>query len=593
MFEGDIVKDLMGLKFRSGDIKIVFGFLGSLLILSLFLFHLLRPLELLSYDFFQKIKPEQQSHPQIVLIEVAEDGIKAFGRWPWARKYHAAIVSILNQLEVKQVVYDILFTESSPPEEDNLFEIALKQNPIVYLPYAFEAFEENGVIRYATQYQPVKQFRDWLKGMGHINIESGDDGVIRQFSLIIEKRGQLYPSISFQACLDQWGVLFEDLIIKKGKWIEVPMEERGNIIIPIDNRYRIWINWVGRWKNTFKHYSFLEIIQAFKQKQMGEEPMIDLNELKGKVAIIGLTALGLSDIKIIPLQPVYPGVGVHANIIQNLLTQKFIYPVSQAWNAVIILVLSLFASMAIFRKKTGTSIVLVLSTIVLYLLGSFVLLVFYGVWIAILSPVLAVLLNFISATLYSEIHLAVEKKRLEKLATRDGLTGLFNRRHFELFLDAEFKKQKSKPDKIFSVVMTDIDHFKGFNDTYGHQTGDLVLREVAKTFRLSVRELDIVGRYGGEEFIVLLPGTGIDEAMIIAERMRKNTELHKIKDGNTSHTVMISAGVACIAGDASTAELIKRADDALYVAKETGRNKVLAAKEPQGSVGEEGIEDNK
>jgi len=569
----------MRFEVRKGDIKLFIGLIGSLLILLLFLFNLLKPLELLSYDFYQRIKPERVSHPQIAIIEIADDGIQAFGRWPWDRKYHGALVSILAGLSVEAVLFDILFSEAAEPQDDKIFEVALKQNPVAYLPYAFEAVKDNGKIHYETQYRPIEQFRPWVKGSGHINIESDDDGVNRQFSLIIEREGEIYPSISFQACLDHWGVSFEDVVIRKGKWIEVPLPDEKNMRIPIDKRYRTWINWVGRWESTFKHYSFVDIIRSFKQVKEGIEPVIDLEEFKDKICLVGLTAIGLSDIKIIPLQPIYPGIGVHANVIQSILEGKFITPMGKGVNALLVLFLGFLTSFSLFRKKTALSMIFIIGLFVVYIAISFVLLCFYGIWISLVAPLLSILTNFIFATLYSEVQLAIEKKKLFKLATRDGLTGLFNIRHFTLFLDAEVQKWQHKNAKPFSVIMSDIDHFKKFNDTYGHQVGDLVLRECAKSFRLSVRELDIVGRYGGEEFIILLPETPLEEAMPVAERVRKNIELRPIKDGKNNYKVTISLGVACFTGkESKSGELVKRADAALYEAKDGGRNKVCPSK---------------
>ncbi|MBI4970579.1 MAG: GGDEF domain-containing protein [Candidatus Omnitrophica bacterium] len=159
------------------------------------------------------------------------------------------------------------------------------------------------------------------------------------------------------------------------------------------------------------------------------------------------------------------------------------------------------------------------------------------------------------------------------MATRDGLTGLFNIRHFKLLLEAEFADSKAK-NKPLCVIMSDIDHFKKFNDTYGHQVGDLVIRDTAKVFRASGRELDVAARYGGEELIMMLPNTRLEDAGQVAERIRKNVESHEYKDEKGTYSVRVSLGVSCLSQDANMEELIKRSDDALYVSKENGRNRV-------------------
>src|SRR3989338_9183339 len=127
---------------------------------------------------------------------------------------------------------------------------------------------------------------------------------------------------------------------------------------------------------------------------------------------------------------------------------------------------------------------------------------------------------------------------------------------------------KPDPSKKFAIVMSDVDHFKHFNDTYGHQVGDLVLKSVASVLKNSVRALDVTARYGGEEMIVLLRGTPLDNALATAEKIRKNVETNQVKDEKNTYNVTISLGVASFKAGDDVDGMIKRADDALYKAKE-------------------------
>ncbi len=179
-------------------------------------------------------------------------------------------------------------------------------------------------------------------------------------------------------------------------------------------------------------------------------------------------------------------------------------------------------------------------------------------------------------------QLTEELKKYEKLyqeATEDGLTKLMVRKYYMETLKSELENAK-KEKRPTSLFMTDIDHFKKFNDTYGHQTGDIVLAEVAKVLRKNLRtnrvRNDVAGRYGGEEFCVLLPDTKKEEALKAAERIRKEIEDMVVKstDGKDLK-VTISIGVATQDdSDIEPEKLIERADNALYNSKETGRNKV-------------------
>jgi diguanylate cyclase (GGDEF)-like protein len=166
--------------------------------------------------------------------------------------------------------------------------------------------------------------------------------------------------------------------------------------------------------------------------------------------------------------------------------------------------------------------------------------------------------------------------RLLKMAQTDALTGLDNRRNLEERLEEMFGHSRRLKEPL-AVVLCDLDRFKSVNDTYGHQAGDVVLKQLARILKQEAREIDRVGRYGGEEFMLLLPGTVLDAAVTFAERVRKAVEAHTFSfDGGTLQRTM-SCGVAAWPHPRieDCDALVKAADDALYVAKETGRNRVI------------------
>tara|TARA_Y100000748_G_scaffold215067_2_gene180383 strand:- start:370 stop:1335 length:966 start_codon:yes stop_codon:yes gene_type:complete len=183
--------------------------------------------------------------------------------------------------------------------------------------------------------------------------------------------------------------------------------------------------------------------------------------------------------------------------------------------------------------------------------------------------------------IYDVTGVAVNKRQLEsantklqELALRDGLTGLLNRRYWESCLEREFARHQ-RYDNAVSLVIFDIDHFKRVNDTYGHQTGDEVIRATARITSQLVRETDFAGRYGGEEFVVLLPGTNLDGAAQFAERLRSTIERQQLEHNGTPLTFTISLGVAALGDDmADYQALLEHADKALYQSKEQGRNRV-------------------
>jgi two-component system, cell cycle response regulator len=169
-----------------------------------------------------------------------------------------------------------------------------------------------------------------------------------------------------------------------------------------------------------------------------------------------------------------------------------------------------------------------------------------------------------------------EKNRiLDNLANIDGLTEVFNHRYFQNSLDEEISRAE-RNDTHLSLILTDIDHFKNFNDTYGHQAGDFVLKEFCIAIKKRLRKYDILARYGGEEFVIILPETDEGEAFAVAEKLRSVIEEAAFNDGRENYSVTSSFGVAsgrpAREDNFDKDDLIHRADNALYTAKEKGRN---------------------
>jgi diguanylate cyclase (GGDEF)-like protein len=165
--------------------------------------------------------------------------------------------------------------------------------------------------------------------------------------------------------------------------------------------------------------------------------------------------------------------------------------------------------------------------------------------------------------------------RLTRQAQTDSLTNLANRRALDERLDDEVDHAKRLGTNV-AFVIADIDNFKSVNDTYGHQTGDEVLRRVARSFAEAVRELDLPGRYGGEEIALVLPGTNLSGARALAEKIRKNLEqLHVTSPEGEPFQVTASFGAACFPAQSGVEELVAAADAALYEAKRTGKNRVV------------------
>jgi diguanylate cyclase (GGDEF)-like protein len=192
----------------------------------------------------------------------------------------------------------------------------------------------------------------------------------------------------------------------------------------------------------------------------------------------------------------------------------------------------------------------------------------------------------LEAKIHERTHeLAEANARLAQLAVTDGLTGLYNHRHFHerLTLEVERSQRSGLP---LSLLMLDVDHFKQFNDTFGHPAGDEVLRQLARVLTDTRRANDVVARYGGEEFAVILVDTAKFTAAKVAERVRERIAAHDFSDAaQKAGKISVSLGVATFAEDGTDAEaLVRSADTALYAAKRAGRNRVVLYTEALGAA---------
>jgi diguanylate cyclase len=159
-------------------------------------------------------------------------------------------------------------------------------------------------------------------------------------------------------------------------------------------------------------------------------------------------------------------------------------------------------------------------------------------------------------------------------AVRDPLTGLYNRLAYDERVIQEFARWK-RYEKPMVLMVIDVDNFKSVNDTYGHKAGDKALVLIADQLRSQLRESDFLARFGGEEFVVLMPETDLDSAMVAAEKLRAAVEGCQFHYQNAQVSITISAGLAQLRKDDSTESLFKRADEAMYRAKQSGRNQCL------------------
>lgn len=167
-------------------------------------------------------------------------------------------------------------------------------------------------------------------------------------------------------------------------------------------------------------------------------------------------------------------------------------------------------------------------------------------------------------------------RKLKYFASYDKLTGFLNRRAFFSFLENDIKRLKRTNSKL-SILMLDLDFFKKINDTYGHLIGDFILIEFSDLIKEHLRDIDLVGRFGGEEFLILLTDCSVEKAVLVGNKIRELIESAVFKKDDFEYRITVSIGAAEYREDEKIDLFIKRADDALYEAKNTGRNKVVSS----------------
>lgn len=529
-------------------------------------------LELTNLDYSFRLKGPSYYSPRIMIVEITDADILKIGRWPWQRSWHGTIAKALADLGAKSTYFDIVFSEPSTPEDDKLFEEALAAARNVYLPYVYQSrsrkdFDARSALR------PIKEFSSRMKGTGATNVFPDDDGIIRKIPLVFpEKEGGLAPHMALELSRDYLGLDISEnrdsahfSLRSTGK--------NGRCPIPLLENYQMMINWPGRWRDTFVHHSFLEVLSAYKDFLDGNKPAIDIEDFKGSICLVGITAIGLHDIKAVPIEPAYPGIGIMAAAINTILGRNFLAASPRWLNILIFYLLSLLPAFLIHGRKPLRETVFIFLISVFYW-GLFFYLFTKGFVLQLAIPLIGFFAAYITVETYNFIFTSIERQKFFKMSMTDNLTGLYNILHFKTVLKDEIGRSRLHSHTTFAVAMVDIDHFKRFNDRYGHQVGDLVLKGVADILKSSVRSLDVVARYGGEEMIILVRGADTDAGVRLAEKIRNNVKEYAVKHENKSLNVTVSLGVAEYKAGDTVDSVIKKADEALYMAKSGGRNRV-------------------
>lgn len=544
------------------------------------------------------INNHAKAHNDNIVIVAIDDAsyeyiLDNYGEWPLTRDVYAKLVDYLEAQHPQSVAFDLMFVKSmkSLPQADLALVNSFKKYDNLYTAMNFDNQPEDlripptlpkklavnlknngGKVDFTAQTYTncrsiLPAILDATSNVGMINVSRAEDGILRRMPVFLSYQGKFYPQLGLKVGLNY--LKNRDNTVDNNFVIDGNYLKLGNRKIYLDDNGNAILNWYGS-AGTYEYIPLYKLIKIAKGEIKNE---YDFNN---KIVYFGTTASSLFDIKTVPVSRIYPGVEVQATYVNNIIDNNFIKKMSKPVTVVAGVILALLTGLIIMNISSAfVSSLTSLSLYVLYVLGAYWSMKYFNLWVDIVYPMLLALTAFISAYIVKYFITSRDFEHQYKLATTDGLTELYNHRYFQEQMKLNVENSKRYGNE-FSMIILDIDFFKKFNDTYGHQSGDAVLRQVAQTLKRSVRATDIACRYGGEEMSIILPNTGKNVAHSTAEKICERVSSNKFKlQGDKEVSVTISLGVSTYPQDGQTpSELIEAADKRLYNAKNNGRNQV-------------------
>ncbi len=584
--------------------------LTTVLIFGVFLYLSLLPsfrsfvseIENKTFDLRQGITSKYISpSDKITIIDVDDESyeyiVDKFGSWPVPRVFWADLITNLEPARPNMLVFDLLFLKRFTADGDSDFELinAVNKNKNVYVSMNFDNYSKevrtppklpnalknniendfliksNPDLVYSNCRPILEEILNGTKNIGLINVQRDKDGIIRTMSPFSYYDDAYYKHLTILAGLDYLKLSTNNF--KLNKRGEISVENNGKkAVLPLNSKGRVILNWYGpEW--TFNYIPLWKVASAVEK---GDREFLD-RSFKDKIVFVGVTTNSLSDIKSTPVSYMFPGVEVQATFLNNILDNNFIKKSPLLFDIALAMFLAALIGFGVMNfKSPAKSVILFFGVYTAYFIFSILIMHFFNIWINLVAPIMLGIFVFAAGYIAKYLITSRDYEHTYKLAVTDGLTEMFNHRYFQEQMSANIQTAK-RYESVFSLILIDIDFFKKFNDTYGHQSGDAVLRQVAQTIKRNIRSTDIPCRYGGEEMSVILTNTNKEDAIKTAVKICeavRNKEF-ELATGDWTH-VTISLGVASMPQDGETTEsLIEYADKCLYVAKRNGRNQVV------------------
>ena len=576
---------------------IIFGIFIFLIVKNANLNSFIDSVENRTFDLRQSIiinEGGKKANEDIVIIAVDDATyeyiLANYGEWPLPRDVYANMINYLEQFNPTAIAFDMMFVKSlkSKNNADQALINSFKKYKNVYTSMNFDNQSPDlrtppqlpdklainvtnnskidfAELTYTNCRKILEGIIDATSNIGIINVSRSDDGVLRKMPLIVKYQDKFYPQLALKVGINYLGEQGNSYEIDKYSNLKI-----GDRKIFLDKDGSAIINWYGA-SGTYTYIPMYQLIKAVN----GEKTQLNY-DFSNKIIYFGTTAASLFDIKTVPTGKIYPGVEIQATFLNNLIDNNFIRKVNRGYTLALSILLALLIASVVSRVNSAfTASLMSLSTYFIYILVSYYAMKFGNLWLEVIYPLIFSIFAFTCAYIIKYLIKSRDFELQYKLATTDGLTELYNHRYFQEQIRMQVEQSK-RYNTSFSLIIIDIDFFKKFNDKFGHQSGDAVLKEVAQTLRRNVRATDIVCRYGGEEMSIILPNTSKEEALLTAQKICERVASKKFKLFNGKETnVTISLGVSTYPSDGSTAvEIIEVADKRLYNAKNNGRNQV-------------------
>ena len=563
------LRDILAIASCSSGLAIVATYLG-----------LFQNIEWLTLDLWFRMRPQEQRESRITVVTIGESDLRKLRQWPISDRVLSELITKISQQQPRAIGLDIYRDFPVEPGSQKLTSVFRSTPNLIGVEKAIgERIAPSPVL--AQQQQTA---------LSDLLIDS--DGKIRRGLLSVRtKSGEVKLGLGAKLALmylKQEGIELKPIEgsyqRSLGQATFIPFNGSDGGYVRADRGgFQILLNYRGR-EDSFNRVSILDVLN--------DDIPSDL--LQDKLVLVGSIAPSLNDLFPTPYSEAeseyLPGVFIHANLASQILSEALdgrssLKTVNNSLECLWILVWTTGGSIFTWKvlnrnallKKDILSLIRT-STVcsilpVTILSGSSYLLFLSGWWIPAITTGFSLVFSTITVSSYYN-------QNQKKLVYLDGLTEIANRRYFDLFLEQHWLQREKKEQNI-ALILCDIDYFKNYNDTYGHQSGDMCLRQVAQTIHKSLRSHDLAARYGGEEFAIVLLNANAQAATIVAKRICARIRALEIphEDSQVSDRVTISCGVVSTSmGTINSIEnLIKTADVALYQAKAQGRDRPVLA----------------